>query len=177
MLKSLLHWRIRAFERRYDYDAGFLHELVDIDIAGLFKIQRLTGIGQHHGGLPASALYAAKLAAAMHEDCGPCAQIVINMALEAGVEGAQLAALAAGTLERVPADTAAAFRFARAVLERGELEAARAAVIEHFGARGPACLGLALSVGRTYPVLKRAMGHAQTCVALDVGGVPIAAAH
>lgn len=178
MLKSFLHWRIRAFEQRYDYDATYMHEIADTDTRALMALQRLTNAGQYGGTLPQDALFAARLAAALFEDCGPCVQVVVNIALEAGVEPTLLATLAAGHPERVAAGPGCAFRFARAVLANSsEVGALREEVVQHYGAGAPYCLGLALSVARAYPVLKRAMGHAHTCQRVEVGGELIATGH
>lgn len=174
MLKSLLHTAIRAFERRYDYDAGYLHEVAENDPFGLWKFIGITRAGERSGGLPLDAVFAARLAAAMHEDCGPCAQIVIDMAIEAGVEPGTLAALAAGNPDAAPEDCALAFRFARAVLTADtDVDALRDAVTARFGRRGPWYLSLALSTARLYPVMKRATGHARACTRLKVGGETI----
>ena len=171
MLKYLMHAQVRKFEREFDYDASYMHELVDLDPVGFWKFSRVAYAGEHRGGLPAEAIYAAKLAATMHEDCGPCAQLVINFALKAGVAPATLAALAAGDLEAAPPDARLAFRFAVAVLKHtSDLEATASAVERRFGRKGPAILGMALTIGRIFPVLKRAMGHAHGCVRLDVAG-------
>lgn len=177
MLKRFFHWRIRAFERRYDYDASYMHEIVDIDSAGLIQLQRLTGIGQHHGGLPLEALAAARLAAALHEDCGPCVQIVVNIALEAGVQPKVLQSLASNSTSSLPKSTVLAFRFAQAVLNNShEVNSLRAEVEDEFGPNGPFCFGLALSIARIYPVIKRAMGHAHTCSQVSVAGNVVATA-
>jgi hypothetical protein len=171
MLKFLMHAQVRKFEREFGYDAGYMHELVDLDPMAFWKFSRVAYAGEHRGGLPAEAVYAAKLAATMHEDCGPCAQLVIDFALKAGVAPGALAALAAGDLAAAPPDAALAFRFARAVLTRGaDLDEATAAIERRFGRRGPALLGMALTIARIFPVLKRAMGHAHACTRLDVAG-------
>ncbi|MGE0486238.1 MAG: hypothetical protein AB7Q81_18965 [Gammaproteobacteria bacterium] len=171
MLNRFLHGRIRAFERRYGYDGSYMHELADLDRTGFLRFMRTSsGLGQHTGCLPPTAFFAAKLAAILHEDCGPCAQLVVDMALEAGVAPTTLAALAAGRIDAAGEDAALAFRFARALLTASPvLEDLRAAATTRFGAAGPAALGLAVVTARIYPVLKRAMGHAHACRRLRVG--------
>ncbi|MCB1748623.1 MAG: hypothetical protein H6977_09120 [Gammaproteobacteria bacterium] len=171
MLNRFLHARIRAFEHRYGYDGGYMHELADLDRAGFLRFMRTSsGLGQHAGCLPPAAFFAARLAAVMHEDCGPCAQLVVDMALAAGVAPATLAALVGGRPGEADADAALAFRFAIALLGvTPELDALRDAATTRFGAAGPADLGLAVVSARIYPVLKRAMGHAHACQRLRVG--------
>lgn len=173
MLKRLFHAQIKKFEREFGYDGGYMHELADLDAMAFWKFSRVATAGEHRGGLPAEATYAAKLAAALHEDCGPCAQLVIDLALKAGVAASTLEALAAGDLAAAPSDAALGFRFAQSVLtSAGDLDDRRAEVERRFGAKGPALLGLALTIGRIFPVLKRAMGHAHACTRLEIAGKP-----
>jgi hypothetical protein len=171
MLNRFLHARVRAFERRYGYDGSYMHELVELDRTGFLRFMQISsGLGQHAGCLPPAAFFAARLAAILHEDCGPCAQLVVDMALEAGVAPATLTALAAGRPDEADGDAALAFRFARALLAASPaLEDLRTAATARFGDAGPADLGLAVVSARVYPVLKRAMGQAHACQRLRVG--------
>lgn len=174
MIRAVLHAAVRAFERRYDYDAAYLHDIADRDPRGLWRFARCTRAGEYDGGLPREAIAAARLAAALHEDCGPCVQVVVDIALEAGVPASVLAALARGEPAAAGEDAALAFAFARAVLDGDTgLDALRASVERRFGPRGPWCLALALSVARMYPVIKRATGHARACARLEVAGTTV----
>ena len=175
MLKALFHFIIRRFERTYDYDSSYMHALVDLDPRGFWQFSRVASAAEYRAGLPLAAFFAAKLAATLHEDCGPCAQLVIKMALAAKVPAASLTALVRGDDAGAGPDAAIAFRFCQAVLQNApDLETWRTAVLAQFGPRGPAFLGLTLCLARMFPVLKRAMGHAHTCSRLDIDGVVIA---
>lgn len=174
MMRWLLHRAISAFERRYDYEAGYLHAIAEHDPRGMIAFQRFAAAGKHTGGLPVCMIESARVAAALHEDCGPCVQLVTDMALEAGVDAGVLAALVSGRLEQAPEDAALAFRFARAVLERGpELDELRTALTARHGVNAPWLLALALSVARCFPVIKRATGHAHSCQRVHIGGEAI----
>ncbi len=165
MLRRFIHARIRAFERRYDYDARYLHELAECDGAAF---RAFTGaaarLGRPRAGLPAATWFGARLAAMLAEDCGPCTQLNVDMAREAGVDASTLRALLAGTPDAASGDAALGFRFAQAVIDDlPTLTALRAAVVTRYGAAAPAALGLAVVGARLYPPLKRAMGHAGVC--------------
>jgi len=165
MLKRFIHARIRAFERRYDYDARYLHELADLDGAGLRAFSGAAArLGRRHAEVPAAAWFGARLAAMLAEDCGPCTQLTVDMAREAGVDLHTLHALLAGTPDTAQEDAALGFRFAHAVIDDlPTLAALRCAVVTRYGAAAPAALGLAVVGARLYPPLKRAMGYAGVC--------------
>ena len=176
MLKWLIRRRLAAFERKYGYDASYMHELMDTDFAGFRHYARAIGGGQYQGTLPRDAWYAAKLATMQHDDCGPCAQLSIDMALEAGVPAAALQAAARREPETMPADMALAWRYADATLRHDPAaDDLRPEVLARWGEKGLAALALAITLARLYPTLKYAMGHGKSCQRLTVPGLRPAA--
>ena len=87
MIRPLLHSIIRRFEKRYAYDATYMHEIADTSVGAFMKLGLAQAMNTHREGVPLDALFAARITAVRFEDCGPCAQLVVNMALEAGVAG------------------------------------------------------------------------------------------
>ena len=59
-------------------------------------------MGSHSQGLPAGPACVARIRAAVAEDCGPCVQLVCDMALEAGLTPPQVAATLAGDGAALP---------------------------------------------------------------------------
>jgi hypothetical protein len=165
---------LRRMARRYDYDASYLFELLD-ESGGAFRrfirIQRLGG--SFSGGAPRNAWFAAGIAGALVEDCGPCVQIGTDMAVEAGMPPAVIAALLSGT----PTDSEAqlGFDYGRALLTASpELDTLRAEVERRWGKKALVGLTMHAMTTRNYPVLKRALGHARSCQKVRVGNAEIA---
>jgi hypothetical protein len=174
MLKWLLRRQIAAFERRFDYDMTYARELLDADVRAFWALSRVGGIARYRRDVPADVYYAAKLAGSLGEDCGPCTQLVVGMALGDGVPAATLAALLGGLEADIPAPARLGADFARAVLAHDPAAASlRAEVIARYGARGLASLSLALAAGRVFPTLKYALGHGQACQRVLVAGKPV----
>jgi len=174
MLKRIIHARLRAFERRYAYDAAYLHELLAVDAGALMRVARLNGMSRYRRDVPPGPWFAAKIVAAMHEDCGPCTQLVVRMAEEAGVDQATLAAVVAGDDGALGEDVRLAVRFTRASLAHDlEADALREAARARWGPRGVASLALAVAAGRVYPTLKYLLGHGHACARVVVGGAAV----
>lgn len=171
MIRRLIHLMLRAtLELRYDYDATYLHEVIDASLPAYFKFGLFMVMAGHDGGAPRDALFAARLAATMSEDCGPCSQLNINMALKAGVSVDTLTALVVGDLAAAGDDAALGFAYGRAVATNAPEAAALAnEVVEAWGE--PARIGLAYAVAtaRVYPALKRGLGHGAVCARLQIG--------
>src|SRR6185437_8802195 len=115
MIKQFIHRYIRNLERRYDYDATYMHELADISMSAFnrFTIMQMSG-GQWGGGAPNDALFASGIAGALVEDCGPCVQIASDMAVGAGVSPETIRNLLSGT--RSNSDAQLGFDYGLALL-------------------------------------------------------------
>jgi len=175
MFKFLLHRVVTQMERRYDYDATYLHELVDISTAGAVRYFTAQSFGRWQGPVPRDAWHAAAIGAALVEDCGPCVQIASDRAVEAGMPGQTIKALLCG--EAADADAKLGFDFARALLTATDnLDGLRDAVEARWGRQGIVALSTMAMVSRNFPVLKRALGHARTCQRVRIAGSDVAVA-
>jgi hypothetical protein len=115
MLKSIFHHLIHGFERMFGYDASYMHDVADISTGAAFKLALLQGMAQHRDGASKEAWYAAKLAGVLAEDCGPCSQLCVDMAVKDGVAPSKLAALVRGDVDQAGAGAALGYRYGIAV--------------------------------------------------------------
>jgi hypothetical protein len=175
MLKWMLRRRIAAFERRFDYDMSYARELLAADVRAFLALSMVSGAAGYRRDVPVDVYYAAKLTSALDGDCGPCAQLVVGMALREGVSAATIAALLSGAGDDSPEPVRLGAAFTRAVLARDpDASPLRAQIVERYGARGLASLSLAIAAARVFPTLKYALGHGVACQRLVVAGTPIA---
>ena len=171
MLKRFIATRIATFERRYGYDMSYARMILNTRLRAFLRFAELTKISAYHDGIALDAWYAAKLAATLHEDCGPCTQLVIRMAQEAGVAPDVLRAILAREFAALGPDVALALRYAEAVLcHAPALESLRAEVQRRWGERGLVSLAFGIASSRMFPTLKVALGFAHSCSVLEVNG-------
>jgi hypothetical protein len=174
MLKAFFHGKIRAMERAFGYDATYTHEMLDASTPAFLKFAMFQSMAGHRDGVPPDTWYAAKLAAVMNEDCGPCAQLVIDMALKAGVTPSSLAALARGDIAGAGEAAAFGFRYGEAVAANTlDVPTLAAEAETRYGKRGQVSLAMAVAGARVYPALKRGLGHGASCQRLVVENDPI----
>jgi hypothetical protein len=178
MIRALLHRSIRRFERHYGYDATYMHEILDASLRAFLKLMLAQALNAHRDAAAPEAIHAARIVAARHEDCGPCAQLTVNMALEAGIDPTLVRAIVARDLTRLTPDATLGLRLAEAALLHENADDVRAEVLARWGRRGLVCLAYAVAGTRTYPTMKRVLGHAHVCERLVVQGetVPVARA-
>jgi alkylhydroperoxidase family enzyme len=176
MIRWLLHRTIRGFERRYDYDATYMHEILDASLAAFLKLLLAQAMNAHRDAVPAEALFAARIAAVRFEDCGPCAQLVVNMARQAGVAPATLRAIVARNTAALSHDARLGLALADAVLAHAPCDDVRGEIRRRWGEAGLITLAYAIAATRIYPTMKRALGHAHSCERLQIDGESVPAA-
>lgn len=161
---------LNRFSVRYDYDATYLREMLKVSPTAFFRFAALSRLARHREAAPVEAYYAAKLVGALFEDCGPCTQLVVAMAREAGVADSDIGAILARDMASASDNAALGFRFADALTrETDDLDPARAAVRSAWGDAGVIDLTFAIQVGRLFPMVKRGLGHARHCERIRVG--------
>ena len=170
MLKAIARNRIRAFSHRYDYDARYMEAVLDASPAAFFKFAKLADAASHRESAPIDAYFAAKIAGARAEDCGPCTQLTVNMALEAGMGRDQIEAVLRCDYVAMNEDTVLAFRFAQAIINRTSNEdELREAVRTAWGDKGVIDLTFSLQLGRMFSMVKAGLGFARQCRRVSVG--------
>jgi alkylhydroperoxidase family enzyme len=180
MIRWLMERQLAAFERRWHYPMDYARSLLRASRRGFWRFTRVMPLAAWRDGVPVAAWHAAKLVAVRAEDCGPCTQLVVDMARADAVPDALLRALLHGdeaALQSLDADSAVAAHFARCWAAGSPgLPQARDAVRQRFGERGLASLALAMSGTRLFPMIKSALGHAEACHRVQVGSQLLAPA-
>jgi AhpD family alkylhydroperoxidase len=160
LLTKMLEWGKTQIG---DVDMDFAYHLRDVAPGRLWRFSMIKVVEGGRKFTPAPAYHAAGMAAAMVEDCGPCVQIHVNLALKDKVSGDVLRALAARLFDKVPADVALAFKYGEAV-SRGEMaDEMRDQIRAKWTEQGLIELAFAIATARFYPGLKRGLGFAHTC--------------
>ena len=175
MVRRLLRRTIETFERKWNYDASYLKEIIDLSPWAALKFLLATSLESYRRDVPRPALFAAGITTVRSEDCGPCTQLVITMAERQGVSPEILRALLKDDVAAMPEEVALAWRFTRATLAHdAAADDYRDEIVRRWGPRAVVTLAFAITSARMYPTVKYAMGHGKTCARVMVSGAPVA---
>jgi len=170
MLRPIYRFMIRRFGKRYNYDVGYMLFLLEQTPGLMNAFLGLSKLSGYREVAPLEAVMTARILGAMSEDCGPCLQLTVDMAREAGMADPLIESVLSGDVTSLCADSALGFRFAGSLLERSiDMGAARQAVVEAYGEAGVIELTLATQLTRVFPMLKRGLGYAESCSRVAVG--------
>jgi len=171
VLKWFVKKQLAAFERRWNYDTGYMREIVDeAGVDAVMPMQGLQKLGGFRGGVPLAAYYGAGLTAAKHADCGPCLQLGVSMAEDAGLAPEIIRAILRRDFAALPKEALLGMELALSTIARdGSGDDARAEILRRWGRRGLVALAYSIVAAQAYPAFKYAIGHGHACVRLRVG--------
>jgi alkylhydroperoxidase family enzyme len=165
--RFIFRW-VDSFEKQSGVSADYCRWMANVSPRAFFKFGKLGKLAQYRRALPADASAIAHLIAARSEDCGPCVQISVNLSLRGGVPKDILRAVLDRQPERLSPKLADVYRFCEAVVSGVEDDDLRQRIRQHYGDEALIEMGLALAVGRTFPVMKRAIGCAKSCSLMNI---------
>jgi hypothetical protein len=165
VIRRILLLLVDRFERRWSYPSDYLRDLVAISPMAAVRFMAATALTAKPRAADRTLWHAAKVATGLHDGCGPCAQLALDMAAAAGLAAADLAALVAHDEGAMSEPARHGWLFAHAVLagDAVALAVEREWVEGVCGRQGLADVALAVAGVRLYPVVRRALGHGEAC--------------
>jgi hypothetical protein len=171
MLKWIIRRKLAAFERTYGYDATYMRDLLDTDLGAFMAFARACKLGQYRKDVPREVWMAASMVSIVHEDCGPCTQLGVTLALAEGIDAKVIAAVLAGDRARMSPEVALGVDFARATIAHApEVDELREQIVARWGKRAVVALAFAVLSSRLYPTVKYALGYGKACQRITVEG-------
>ncbi|MEE2025617.1 hypothetical protein [Alkalimonas mucilaginosa] len=170
MIRYLLNKMLLTLTKHYHYDVRYQQDILQADLAAFLKFMGFQTMATHSGPVPLDALYAARIGALLSEDCGPCTQLAVDLALEAGVPPTIIQAIVQRDVAALPTEVALVVNFTELVLTRKpeadalrEDDVLREEIVALWGQQGLIALAFAISAYRVYPALKYALGYGKAC--------------
>lgn len=169
MMKYFFNKMLTKMHHRYDYDVGYMRETLEADLGAFIKFMGFQTMATHRGNLPAPILYAARLTAIFWDDCGPCTQLVVDMAIEEHVAPETIRAIIDSDIDRLPEEVALVVKFTELVLAHdASADPLRQNIIDRWGKDGLIAIAFCISSSRVYPAFKYAMGYGKACSRIQI---------
>jgi alkylhydroperoxidase family enzyme len=169
MLYKLISKRLDVFERELGEPMDYLRHMARASLRSFLDFAFRSPTAWKRRTLPREAYHIGRLVAVRSEDCGPCVQTAVTLALKDGVRPEVLRAIVNGRPETLDAELFDVYAFSLAVAENtGDEERYRDTLRERYGEEGLVELALAIAGVRMYPVIKRTLGYAKSCSLVQV---------
>ena len=155
---------LERFAGRYGYDVSYMTDMLKSSPAAFFKFARIMAVSQHRSAVPIEAYFATKLVAAVSADCGPCTQLCVEMAKEAGLSAREIEAVLGDRVGELTDAGRLGAEFGQALAYgRGDLGVVRSQVREAWGDEAVVELSLCFAFSKVFPTVKTGMGYGEEC--------------
>lgn len=169
MIRWFLRRKLDTEEKKLGESMDYLRHIVDVSPTIFFRFASIMPFANSRNVLPKEAWFVAQLLALEAEDCGPCLQITVNLALEAGVERSLIQSVLDNQVNDLSDDLQEVFQFTKLVLDRsGTEDTLREKLRQRYGDRGLIELSYAIAASRIPPTVKRTLGYAKSCSNVSV---------
>jgi alkylhydroperoxidase family enzyme len=169
MTEAMIRWGEKKLGVKLDYARE-----IAANAPAMFRlVGRVSALDHARRPSDRPAAHLAALGAVMHDDCGTCVQIHINLARADGVAEDALRRAVTGEAATLPPPLADSFRFGAAVAANDpEMHELRERLEQALGKRAVVELAVGIAFARFYTVVNRALGYARSCAVLrfDFGG-------
>ena len=169
MIRYVLNKMLLTMQGCYDYDVSYMQKILKTDLMAFLKFMGFQTMSSHSGNLPAGPLFAARMRAIIWDDCGPCTQLVVNMALDAQVSADIVYAIVERDLKKLPEDIALVVKFSELVLAHNpDADNLREKIRDLWGDEGLIAIAYNISSYRVYPALKYTLGYGKSCSRIKI---------
>lgn len=160
--------KLEEFSEHYRYDMTYLKEFWQSSEEGFQKFSDFQPLSYHREFLPLETYWVSKLAAMQVADCGECLQLIVRMALEAGVDKKLVRACIQGG-SSLPEDLKDIFDFSTSIASYRNIDPQLEERIDaQLDKRQRIELGVCVASAPVYPTIKRALGYTQSCSLVEI---------
>jgi hypothetical protein len=164
MLRWFLRRKLDSEEKKLGESVDYLRHVVEVSPALMLRFASIMPFANSRKLLPKEAWFVAQIVALQNEDCGPCLQITVNLARQAGVSPALLQAALDRNHDALSDELTDVMRFTESIVAgNGDDDHRRETLQKRYGERALIELAYAIASARIPPTVKRCLGFAKSC--------------
>lgn len=163
-MEKLFSIILNTAEKNLGESVDWARKLLRSSRVAVFKYFLTASLASHRKFATTEQIAAAKIRTVIHESCGSCVQIEINLAKQNGVTSELIENLVKNKFEQLPQDILIIARYTDSVLNRDTHEIQlREKFNQELGEDLLSEIALAMATAQFHPTVKRAMGFGSVC--------------
>lgn len=155
---------IAFFKAHYHYDTTYMEEMLSSSPKSYEVFENFLPMATFTNKAPLDAINVARITAIINEDCGTCAQLYIDLALEAGLDKEIVKEIVFNNGQNLPTQLKDLYNFTLRVSNSETIEEALYAKMnEYYSKEVLVEISLAIAATKVFPTIKRVLNLAQSC--------------
>ena len=155
---------IAFFKAHYHYDTTYMEEMLSSSPKSYEVFENFLPMATFTNKAPLDAINVARITAIINEDCGTCAQLYVDLALEAGLDKEIVKEIVFNNGQNLPTQLKDLYNFTLCVSNSETIEEALYAKMnEYYSKEVLVEISLAIAATKVFPTIKRVLNLAQSC--------------
>lgn len=160
---------IAFFKAHYHYDTTYMEEMLTHSPQSYEVFENFLPMATFSNKAPLDAINIARITSILYQDCGTCAQLYVDLALEAGMDRELIKEVVYNEGKNLPAHLKDLYDFTLAVSGNETIdEALYAKINAHYSKEVLMEISLAIAATKVFPTIKRTLNLAQSCSLIQV---------
>ena len=163
------HKKLDWYARHYDYNVDYMREMLEIAPEAYATFEAFLPMANFVKSTPLEVMNVAKITAMKYQDCSDCFQLILDMAVEVGVDKEIIKSLVFHDGEGLSDELKDVRKFTLAVLEnRGIDEELQSKMTEKYSRDVMMELGLAIASMQVFPIIRRTVNAFKSCNIMEL---------
>lgn len=160
---------IDGFQNHYNYDTSYMKDMLNTAPEAYETFEAFLPMANFVKKTPLDVLYVAKVTAMKNEDCAACVQLIVDMALEAGVSQDLVKEIIFNEGRNLPTALKDVYDFTLSVAKNTVMpDGLYAKMLNTYGREIMIELALVIAGAKVFPAIKRTLNNAQSCSLIEI---------
>lgn len=160
---------IESYKKEYNYDTTYMEEMLRVSPKSYEVFENFLPMAGFSNKASVEVINVARITAIINEDCGTCAQLYVDLAIQAGLNKEIAKEIVYNEGKNLPTDLKSLYDFTLAVSNGETIEEAMYEKINELYSRDVLVeISLAIAATKVFPTIKRALNYVQSCAIIKI---------
>ncbi|MEY4503748.1 MAG: hypothetical protein RL154_40 [Pseudomonadota bacterium] len=160
---------INFFKTHYNYDTTYMEDMLEASPESYAIFEGFLPMATFYNKAPLDAINVARITSIITQDCGTCAQLYVDLAIEAGMDKDLIKDIVFNKAQNLPQNLKDLYDFTVAISNNEAISSELYDKINtHFSKEVIVEISLAIAATKVFPTIKKALNLAQSCSIIKI---------
>lgn len=160
---------IESYKTLFNYDTSYMEEMIEVSPESYEIFENFLPMAGFSNKAPVDVINVARITAIINEDCGTCAQLYVDLAIQAGLDKEIAKEIVYNQGKNLPTNLKDLYDFTLAVSNGETIDVAVYEKMNTLYSREIlAEISLAIAATKVFPTIKRVLNYVQSCSIIKI---------
>ena len=160
---------IESFKTHYNYNTSYMEEILNVSEKSYEVFENFLPMASFVNKAPVDAINVARITAIINEDCGTCAQLYIDLAVDAGLDKGIVKEIVYNQGKNLSGELKTLYDFTLAVSNNETINTDLYDKVNKLYSREVlAEISLTIAATKVFPTIKRVLNYVESCSVIQI---------